>query len=142
MPVPHWLHAPTTGRVDLDGPRRIRRPADPFAERWEDEPDEHVRVFLANRALRRDPGFIQAHLLLAGCEARGDVVTAHVNKAVETGRQLWSPTAARDPDLTWWWDTGTRPYMRALAAKADIWAEMGDRWTASAIRGQRAPTTR
>lgn len=134
MTIPAWLHAPTTARITRGCAYMVESPADPFIERWEAEPDLRTKLFLARRSLRNDPGCIEAHLLLAPYAPHDYEAHAHLNKAVKTGSQLWTPAAAHDDDFTWWGFAATRPYMRAMAALADLYAEFEDVWSANAIR--------
>ena len=72
------------------------------------------RLVLATRAIRYDPGCIEALIELA--EHSRDLPTRlrHLETAVTSGEWLWSCVAGDDADLTWWGDVDTRPYMRAL----------------------------
>ncbi|WP_431271783.1 hypothetical protein [Dankookia sp. P2] len=88
------------------------------------------RVICGLLALREDPGCIEAHLFLAEHVIEDWECYAHLSKAVETGRALWEPVAAReaaaDEGFSWWGVFATRPYMRAIAALADWQREHGD----------------
>ncbi|TPG44277.1 hypothetical protein EAH89_27400 [Roseomonas nepalensis] len=84
------------------------------------------RLVLATRAIRHDPGCIDARLVLA--EHSGDLSTRlrHLEAAVAAGEWLWGSVAERvDHDLCWWGDVGTRPYMRAVQALGVALCEAG-----------------
>jgi hypothetical protein len=119
--------APTTGNIvdSMMGPY-VESPADPFVERMEEETDDFDRVLLASRALRHDPGCIDAHLLLAACAPSEARRLRHLEIAVRTGEGLWKPYAASmGDDMCWWGFFGTRPYMRAIHALGLAYLEVG-----------------
>ncbi len=94
----------------------IEGPADRFVEAMEDAEDED-RLILASRAVRHDPGFIEARLVLAEHATNSAVCIAHLRCAIETGERLWAPVAKdMAAEMTWWGVPTTRPYMRAIAA--------------------------
>jgi hypothetical protein len=120
--------APTTARIvdGILGPR-IESPADPFVERMEEEADGRDRLVLAARALRHDPGCIEAHLLLAECAPNDALRLRHLQAAVRSGRHLWDPVEVRyGDDLCWWGFPGTRPYMRAIHALSEAHLAAGN----------------
>lgn len=105
----------TTGLVAWPG-LYVTTPADPFVEAMEDAGGEDLLV-LATRALRRDPGCIEARLVLAEYSRDAETRYRHLRAAVVAGDALWAPVAARmGGDITWWGFAGTRPYMRAIHA--------------------------
>jgi hypothetical protein len=136
MARPAWLDAPTTAKIGSGLFLVVESPADPFIERMEDEPNLRDRLFLATRALRHDPGCIEAHLLLAEYAARFHQRMAHIGKAVATGAALWGPVVKRDNDFAWWGVSATRPYMRAIEAAADMSVEMADYAMATKLHGR------
>ena len=91
MRMSDWLTAQTTARVGGGWFHTVETPAATVIKRMEDEPVFANRVRFAFIALTDDPGCIEAHLFLA--EHTGDEhrARAHLEKAVETGRQLWEP---------------------------------------------------
>jgi hypothetical protein len=95
MARPAWLDAPTTAKIGSGLFLVVESPADPFIERMEDEPNLRDQLFLATRALRHDPGCIEAHLLLAEYAARFHQRMAHIGKAVATGSAPWVPVVKR-----------------------------------------------
>jgi len=135
MPTRLTTARPTTARIEdgILGPY-IVSPADPFVERMEEEDDSFDRLVLAARALRRDPGCIEAHLPLSECSPDDATRLKHLELAVATGDQLFKPVAERyGDDMCWWGYPGTRPYMCAIHALALARLEMGD--AAAAKRG-------
>lgn len=112
---------PTTAH--LDG-RHVVSPADRFVDAMV-EAFGFDRLVLATRAIRHDPGCIEARIELA--EHARDIPTRlrHLEAAVTAGEWLWSAAAEDDADLTWWEDVGTRPYMRALHALGLAYREAG-----------------
>ncbi len=118
---------PTTATVRSGLAYYVDSPADRFVEAIEEEPDAYVRMVLATRALRHDPGCIEAHLEMAAYLDGSDARAAHLRKAVETGQHLWRPIAESEGgDLAWWAVNATRPYMRAIQAMGVLHAENGD----------------
>ena len=116
---------PTTGRVSLPG-LYVGSPADRFVDAMEDA-DDRDRAVLAARALRHDPGCIEARLVLAEHAGSEQDVFLHLGKAVEAGDAMWTPVAAAMGDeLTWWGFAGTRPYMLAIAALGQAHLSAGD----------------
>src|SRR4051794_10657305 len=116
----------TTGRVVRPG-MYVSSPADPFVERMEEVDDLYDQVVLATRALRHDPGCIEAHLMLAAHSKDAETRFRHLRAAVGTGDALWAPVA-RDMgrEMTWWGFAGTRPYMRAVQALGLAHLEAGE----------------
>lgn len=110
---------PTTGQVVQPG-LYVESPANRFVEAMEDARDDRRTedlLVLAVRAIRHDPGCIEARLTLAEHSRDRETRQRHLGKAVETGELLWAPVAERlGDDMTWWGFSGTRPYMRAVAA--------------------------
>lgn len=126
------LHAPTTARVVRPG-LYVASPADAWLERMEEASEFQDRVILATACLRKDPGCIDAHLVLAACTDNLEVRVSRLRKAVETGNQLWIPVAAELGDeMTWWGFAATRPYMRAIRALGDALIETGNKTEARA----------
>lgn len=136
MSIPSWLNAPTTAAIGGDWFQVVESPADAYIKRLENEPNPSARLHFAARALRHDPGCIEAHLLLAENATEMHVRFAHLRKAVETGDALWCPVAARDDDFAWWGVSATRPYMQAMAALATEYAAWGDDTSANALRNR------
>lgn len=115
----------TTGHVSFQG-LYVDSPADRFVEAMEDAEVED-RLILAARAVRHDPGCIEARLVLAEHARNERAVFHHLGKAVESGELMWAPVAAAmGTDPTWWGDAGTRPYMRAIAALGQAHLRTGD----------------
>ena len=120
---------PTTGQVVQPG-LYVESPADRFVEAMEhareDRRTEDLLV-LAMRAIRHDSGCIEARLTLAEHSRDRETRQRHLTKAVETGELLWAPVAERlGDDMTWWGFSGTRPYMRAVAALGHAHLDDGD----------------
>lgn len=91
----------------------------------EDAGGEDLLV-LATRALRRDPGCIEARLVLAEHSRDAETRFRHLRAAVAVGDALWAPVAARmGGDMTWWAFAGTRPYMRAIHAVGQAHLDAG-----------------
>jgi hypothetical protein len=106
---------PTTAHIAGPG-NYVVSPADPFLEVMQGA-DGFDLVCLATRAIRRDPGCIDARLVLAGYSQDLSTRLRHLEAAVAAGEWLWTPVAERiDSDLCWWGDIDTRPYMRAVQA--------------------------
>jgi hypothetical protein len=120
------MDRPTTAKVGSDWFQVVESPADALVQRMESEPDLRNQLILAGRALRHDPGCIDAHLLLAEHAGYVHERFAHLRKAVETGRALWEPVAAKDNDFYWWRVSATRSYMRAIAALGAAYVDWGD----------------
>ena len=119
------LEQSTTARVARPG-LFVVSPADPWIERMEEAVDLHDQVILATACLRKDPGCIDAHFVLAASTDDVGRRLDHLRKAIETGEQLWNPVATELGDeMTWWGFAGTRPYMRAIHALADTLIESG-----------------
>lgn len=117
---------PTTATVRSGMAYYVDSPADRFVEAIEEEPKPYVRMVLATRALRHDPGCIEAHLEMAAYLDDNDARMAHLGKAIETGEHLWQPVAAAEGgDLDWWLVSATRPYMRAIHAMGVLHKENG-----------------
>ena len=102
----------TTAKLSANG-RWVVSPADRFVEAMEDA-DGSNRLVLATRAIRRDPGCVEARLVLADASRDRETRLRHLQVAVDAGDALWSSRTA--DDLAWWYASGTRPYMRAIAA--------------------------
>jgi hypothetical protein len=118
---------PTTATVRSGLAYYVDSPADRFVEAIEEEPDAFVRMVLATRALRHDPGCIEAHLEMAAYLDDSDARAAHLSKAVEAGEYLWQPVVKSDDgDLAWWAVGATRPYMRAVQAMGILHKENGE----------------
>lgn len=115
------VYRPTTGRIVG---RRVESQADHLVEAME-EGDDRERLLLAMQAVRLDPGCIDARLVLA--EYSRDIPTrlGHLEAAVWAGEWLWSSAAEDDRDMSWWWDVGTRPYMRAIHALGLAYRDAG-----------------
>ena len=119
----------TTAHVAQPG-MYVESPADRFVEAMEDA--RHDRrtgdlLVLAMRAIRHDPGCIEARLTLAEQSRDSETRQRHLTKAVETGELLWTPVAERLGDgMTWWGFSGTRPYMRAVAALGHAHLDAGN----------------
>jgi hypothetical protein len=126
MAKPAWTDLPTSAKVGGEMFLVVNSPADAFVARMEDDQNLYDRLILATRALRHDPGCIEAHLLLAEHAVYVHERFAHLNKAVETGRALWEPVADKDNDFAWWGVSATRPYMRAIAALGAAHVDWGD----------------
>ena len=74
----------------------------------------------ARNILARDPENVEALAVLsehAECPAEA---LALLREAVRVGRALWE-----GEDVTWWWNPGTRPYMRAILAYGEALAAAG-----------------
>ncbi len=126
---------PTTGHVVRPG-LYVESPADRFVEAMEDARDDRRTedlLVLAVRAIRHDPGCIEARLALAEHSRDGETRLRHLKEAVESGELLWAPVAERlGDDMTWWGFSGTRPYMRAVAALGHAHLDDGDETAARA----------
>lgn len=126
---------PSTGHVAQPG-LYVVSPADRFVEAMEDAREERRNedlLILAVRAIRHDPGCIEARLALAEHSRDRETRHRHLTKAVETGEFLWTPVAERlGDDMTWWGFPGTRPYMRAVAALGHAYLADGDETAARA----------
>lgn len=125
----------TTGHVVRPG-LYVVSPADRFVEAMETAREERRTedlLILAVRAIRHDPGCIEARLALAEHSRDRETRQRHLTKAVETGELLWTPVAERlGDDMTWWGFSGTRPYMRALGALGHAHLDDGDEAAARA----------
>lgn len=111
----------------LDGPY-VASPAKSFIARMEDPglTEEH-RIILAVRALRHDPGCIEAHLLLAGHSPDQPTTLRHLQAAVAAGNTIWAPVATRyGRHMEWWGFVGTQPYMRAIEALGSTHEMLGN----------------
>ncbi len=101
---------PTTATVKSGMAYYVDSPADSFVEAIEEEPKAYIRMVLATRALRHDPGCIEGHLEMAAYLDDNDTRLAHLSKAIETREHLWQPVdAARGGNLEWWLVSATRP---------------------------------
>ena len=126
-----WIGQPTTknttATIRSGLAYYVDSPADRFVEAIEEEPDAYVRMVLATRALRHDPGCIEAHLEMAAYLEDGDARMAHLSKAIETGEHLWQPVIeSRSGDPAWWAVSATRPYMRAIHSMGVLHKENGE----------------
>ena len=100
-------------------------PADELVDMMYDDIGDDARRALAIMAIKVDMGCIEAHLVLAEQETEyPSRQLAHLQIAVQTGRQLWAPVAREyGRDMKWWSFTGTRPYMRAIAALGEFFMD-------------------
>lgn len=136
MATPAWLNSPTTARIGGSFFHVVESPADPWISRMESKATFPGKAILAAGALRDDPGCIEAHLFLARHARDDHMMRGHLEKAVRTGEELWSPVAAAQEGFSWWGVRATRPYMRAIKEYADWHAERGDDVTAGHLYEQ------
>lgn len=122
-----------TSRIEWhsDGPRIISK-AEPFLLRIPQAPKLEDKLFLASRALRHDPGCIEALRLLAAY-SDGNRQLRLLQEAVKAGDRLWMPVADQYGPHAQWWDwTATRPWMHAILelgeAHADRDNTLAARW--------------
>lgn len=114
--------------LDLGGRGiRIRGPAQPFVDAMERPARDHDRLVLATRALRRDPDCIEALLVVAEhCQDSGRRIL-YLNIAVEAGSVHWDTEDMRElVDRGYAAVPGARPWMRAIKALGNAYAEAGE----------------
>lgn len=80
---------------------------------------------LIRQALAESPDCADAYALLAERTASLDEKRTLYEQAVEAGARALGPSAFTDPDVAFWGDVTTRPYMRARAALAEVLAAQG-----------------
>lgn len=120
----------TTARIE-HGPRgpHIVSAANPFVARMHEvegtQPGD--ALMLATRALRHDPGCIEALVFLSHRTKTFDLRLEHLQTAVDAGDHLWRTTADELGEAMAWWDIpATRPYMLAIQELGDAHAEIGN----------------
>lgn len=111
--------------MGLCGPY-VESPADEVVEEMEDA-EGLVAVRLAEEAIGLDPGCIPARLLLAEVATDVGDRIEHLDIAVSVGERLWGPVADKLGDQMAWSDyVGARPYLRAIEALGEAYAECGE----------------
>lgn len=115
-----------TSRFDL-GSLSLRGPADPFVDAMRRARSEEDRLVLATRALRRDPDCIEALLVVAArCEELERRIL-YLNIAVEAGSVHWDAEDMREVvGRGYAGIPGARPWMQAIKALGDAFAEAGE----------------
>ncbi len=111
------LNQVPTSRIEwVDGIPGVASPADRFLEAMTPDRTLYDQLVLATRALRHDPGCIDALRLLAANHPDDNARLRLLQDAVKAGDALWGPVAANHGDRVQWWVwTATRPWMRAIA---------------------------
>ena len=106
----------------------VTRPADPFVARMSDEAvSDENRIILASRALRHDPGCIEAHLVLATWSPDAGTKLAHLQAAVKSGDALWKDEVAEHGRYADFWEfIGARPWLLAVKALGEAHAGLGN----------------
>ncbi len=118
------LNESSTSHIEwrLDVPRVVSK-ADPFLLRIPQMPKIEDKFFLATRALRQDPGCIEALRLLAAY-SEGNHQLRLLQGAVKAGDTLWMPVAEEYGCHARWWDwAATRPWMHAILELGEAHAE-------------------
>jgi tetratricopeptide (TPR) repeat protein len=81
---------------------------------------------LIRRALALSPDCADAYVLLAERTSNLFEARPFYEQAVAAGERALGPDAFKDPDLAFWGEISTRPYMRARARLAACLVELGD----------------
>lgn len=120
------LREPKSKKQHLDEAQMIMYDA------WESSPARAVK--LAKMALEHASDCADAYLLLANLEARTtrDRIDL-IDRAIKAGRRALGKKGFHDYAGHFWGELDTRPFMRAMAAMADIRWEIGEGDTAIAI---------
>ena len=105
------------------GGLRRRGPADPFVAAMKRSGTKTDRLFLATRALRRDPDCIEANLVVAAACQDEEMRLAYLNIAVEAGEELWGAVEGK---CNLGAVHGAQPWLQAIKALGEALAEAGD----------------
>jgi tetratricopeptide (TPR) repeat protein len=87
---------------------------------------------LIRRALALSPDCADAYVLLAERTANPSEERSFYEQAVAAGERVLGPDAFADPDMTFWGNVSTRPYMRARAGLAECLLAQGNCESAAA----------
>ena len=96
MELPAWTTKPTTSEMSHRDAFTIRSPADFYVAEMDRHDTVLRKALAANFAINADPGCIEAHLFMGLHLRDRDYGMLHLQRAVETGDQLWGPVAERE----------------------------------------------
>lgn len=83
------------------------------------------RLRLARQILRINPGHIEALTMMGFYAPTQEEKIAYMRQAVEIGNEAWAPGLTGEIQVKWWWELGTRPYIRAIRAYGMALREAG-----------------